>query len=132
MLDRLNLFWFSPVMASRAPRPLKVRFFRTLSGREPAREWLQEFSTEDKKIIGTDIKTVQWGWPLGKPLIDSLGEGLWEIRCTLSDRIARVFFFIQDEQIVILHGIIKKTQTTPAQDLKLARKRQSLCVPPTE
>lgn len=119
-------------MAAPAPRPLIVRFFRTVNGREPAREWLQGFSIEDKKTIGTDIKTVQWAWPIGMPLVDNLGEGLWEIRTNLGNRIVRVFFHIQDEQVVILHGIIKKTQKTPTQDLKLARQRQSLCVQATQ
>lgn len=114
-------------MAKPAPRPLTVRFFRNANGKEPAREWLQEFSTEDKKVIGADIKLVQWKWPIGKPLVDNLGKGLWEIRTKLGERIVRVFFFILDEKIVILHGIIKETQKTPQQDLKLARQRQSLC-----
>ncbi|WP_367870392.1 type II toxin-antitoxin system RelE/ParE family toxin [Luteolibacter sp. Populi] len=119
-------------MAAPAPRPLEVRFFRNINGREPAREWLQGFSTEEKKIIGADIKVVQWKWPIGKPLVDNLGQGLWEIRTSLGDRIVRVFFFVQNERIIILHGIVKKTQKTPAQDLKLARQRQSLCEQPTE
>lgn len=114
-------------MAKPAPRPFTVRFFRNANGKEPAREWLQEFSTEDKKVIGADIKVVQWKWPIGKPLVDNLGKGLWEIRTKLGERIVRVFFFVLNEEIVILHGIVKKTQKTPQQDLKLARKRQALC-----
>lgn len=114
-------------MAKPASRPLTVRFFRNINGKEPAREWLQEFSTEDKKVIGADIKVVQWKWPIGKPIVDNLGKGLWEIRTKLGERIFRVFFFVLNEEIVILHGIVKKTQKTPQQDLKLARKRQALC-----
>jgi len=114
-------------MAKPAPRPLKVRFFRNANGKEPAREWLQKFSTDDKKAIGADIKLVQWRWPIGKPLVDNLGKGLWEIRTKLGERIVRVFFVVLDGQIIILHGIIKKTQKTPQQDLELARQRQSLC-----
>ena len=70
--------------------------------------------------------------PSANPLVDNLGQGLWEVRTNLGDRIVRVFFFILDEQIVILHGIVKKTQKTPWQDLKLARHRQALCAQPTE
>jgi len=60
-------------------------------------------------------------------LVDNLGKGLREIRTKLGERIVRVFFVVLDEQIIILHGIIKKTQKTPQQDLELARQRQSLC-----
>ena len=44
---------------------LTVRFYSTLSGREPVREWLRNLSADDRKTIGTDIKTVQYGWPIG-------------------------------------------------------------------
>lgn len=113
-------------MTSLAPRPLRVIFFRTDAGNEPVRDWLLELTTNEKKTIGADILVVQWTWPVGKPLVDSMGNGLWEIRSNLGDRIARVFFIIVDEEIILLHGMIKKSRTAPKQDLDLARKRQSL------
>jgi len=36
---------------------------------------------------------VQEGWPLGMPLVRNLAKGLWEVRCTLPNTIARVFFY---------------------------------------
>lgn len=48
---------------------LEVRFFKTSSGSEPVRDWLKELTSVDRKIIGEDIKTVQFGWPLGMPLV---------------------------------------------------------------
>jgi len=104
---------------------LSVVFFKTDAGNEPVRNWLKELSREEKKIIGTDIKTVQYGWPIGMPLVKSLHDGLWEIRSELGDRIARTFFTIHNKQIVLLHGIIKKGQKIPKADLELARKRLS-------
>ncbi|RPJ34366.1 MAG: type II toxin-antitoxin system RelE/ParE family toxin [Verrucomicrobiaceae bacterium] len=65
------------------------------------------------------------GWPVGKPLVDSLGGGLWEVRSSLGERIARTFFIVVDEEIILLHGIIKKSRTAPKQELDLARKRQA-------
>ena len=111
---------------SPAPRPLRVVFFRSAAGNEPVRDWLSGLPLAERKSIGADILSVQWVWPVGKPLVDSLGEGLWEIRSSLGDRIARVFFIVVNEEIVLLHGIIKKSQTTPRSELDLARKRQSL------
>ena len=104
---------------------LSVVFFKTDAGNEPARNWLKELSREEKKIIGTDIKTVQYGWPIGMPLVKPLRDGLWEIRSELGDRIARTFFIVHNRQIVLLHGIIKKGQKIPKPDLELARKRLS-------
>ena len=113
-------------MATPAPRPLKTRFFVTESDNEPVREWLRGLPLRDKKIIGADILVVQWKWPVGKPLVDSMGKGLWEVRSSLGTRIARIFFIVVDEEIILLHGIIKKSRTAPKQEIDLARKRQAL------
>ena len=112
-------------MASPASRPLRTLFFRTEAGNEPAREWLLGLPLPDKKLIGADILAVQWRWPVEKPLVDSLGGGLWEVRSSLGERIARTFFIVVDEEIILLHGIIKKSRTAPKHELDLARKRQA-------
>jgi len=81
-------------------------------------------SKDDCKAIGTDILTVQYAWPLGKPLVDSLGDGIWEVRSRLDNRIARTLFAMIDQEMVLLHGFIKKSQKTPADELELAKKRK--------
>jgi phage-related protein len=71
-----------------------------------------------------DGHTAEYGWPIGMPLCRPLGEGLWEVRSKLpSRRIARLLFFVHEGRIGVVHGFIKKTQKTPADDLDLARKR---------
>ncbi len=108
----------------KADRPLNVVFYKTNSGNEPVREWLKTLSKEDCKIIGTDVLTVQYAWPVGKPLVDNLGEGIWEVRSRLDNRIARTLFAIVEQEIVLLHGFIKKQQKTPQDELDLAKKRK--------
>jgi len=100
-----------------------VIFFRTEAGGEPLREWLKALSSEDRRRIGEDIKTVEFGWPIGMPVCKPLGDGIFEVRTSLGRRrIARVLFYIDaNERMVLLHGFIKKTQKTPNQDLDLAR-----------
>jgi len=105
-------------------RPLKAVFFKTEAGTEPVREWLKGLSREDCKVIGTDILTVQYAWPVGKPLVDNLGDGVWEVRSRLDNRIARTLFAMADQEIVLLHGFIKKQQKTPPDELELAKKRK--------
>jgi hypothetical protein len=72
----------------KSERPLKVVFFRTETGNEPVREWLKELPKEDCEMIGADVLTVQYAWPIGKPLVDNLGDGVWEVRSRLNNRIA--------------------------------------------
>jgi len=110
----------------KAERPLHVVFFQTETGNQPVRSWLKELSKDDCKVIGTDILTVQYAWPLGKPLVDHLGDGIWEVRSRLDNRIARTLFALMDQEIVLLHGFIKKSAKTPAAELELARKRKKL------
>jgi phage-related protein len=105
------------------PRKIPVVFYRTRAGVEVVRNWLRDYEA-DRNAIGQDLMRVQYRWPVGMPLCRSLGEGLWEVRSTLpSSRIARVLFSVQQGRIVALHGFIKKTQKTPAEDLALVRRR---------
>ena len=105
---------------------LSVVFFRTASGNEPVREWLKSLSRQERRIIGQDIKTVQFGWPLGMPVVRKLDKGLWEVRSRLPDRIARVIFTTGEGRMILLHGFIKKSQKTPQEDLELAKTRLRL------
>ena len=111
--------------AAKPERPkLACRFYRTDTGNEPVREWLKAVPAKVRKEIGSDIQTVQWRWPLGKPLVDGLGEGLFEVRSDLDGSIYRVLFCLDGSTMVLLHAFAKKSQKTPTADLELARKRQ--------
>jgi len=103
---------------------LPARFYRTDRGREPVREWLQGLDAADRKAIGEDIKDVEFSWPIGMPLVRSLGRGVWEVRSDLPDgRIARVLFCVRPDCMVLLHGFMKKTRATPQKEIDLALKR---------
>jgi len=104
-------------------KPLPVIFFRTEVGNEPVREWLKSLPADERKVIGEDIKTAQFAWPLGMPLVKKLEQGLWEIRSGLGERIARSLLTVHDDTIVLLHGFIKKSQKIPSKELDLTRKR---------
>ena len=105
------------------PPKLEAVFFATARGREPVREWLLHLERPDRKQVGTDIAYVQWKWPIGKPRVDHLKGGVWEVRSNLKDGIARVLFAVSGGEMILLHGFMKKTQRTPAGDLALATAR---------
>jgi phage-related protein len=100
-----------------------VVFYATSAGNEPVRDWLLGLTSDDRRAVGFDIKTVQYGWPLGMPLIRKLEPGLWEVRSRIADGIARVLFTVDGSTMVLLHGFVKKSQRTPAVDLKTAKQR---------
>ena len=110
-------------MPARLP-VLCIRFYRTAEGREPVREWLKNLPADERKAIGDDLRTMQFGWPLGMPLVRNLESGIWEVRTRLPNRIARVLFTTFEGEAVLLHGFIKKSQQTALDELRLARRRK--------
>jgi phage-related protein len=106
-------------------KKLPALFYENANGQEPVREWILALSPEDRKRVGRDIQKVEFGWPLGMPYCRGLGNGLWEVRSDLTDgKIARVIFSMAGARMVLLNGFVKKTQYTPARELKLALKRK--------
>jgi phage-related protein len=104
-------------------KKLQAAFYKSDSGKRPVRDWLMEFSADDRKAIGEDIATLEFCWPVGKPKCSPISgvKGLYEVRSNISSgRIARVFFVIIGNQMVLLHGFVKKTQKTPDKELKLS------------
>ena len=92
------------------------------------REWLKSLPRyDDRKRIGADMKTIEFGWPLGMPVCRSVGGGIYEVRTELTqNRIARVLFYVdKHSRMVLLHGFIKKTRKTPSEDLELARRNKN-------
>ena len=110
------------------PKKVTARFYQTASGSKPVRDWLLELSVHDRRVIGQDIQTVEFGWPIGMPICRFLGFGIWEVRSNLEHgRIARVLFAMIESEMILLHGFIKKTQSTPQHDVTLAVKRKRDC-----
>ena len=105
-------------------KKLPAFFYESALGNRPVREWILGLTLEDRKLVGRDIQKVEFGWPLGMPYCRSLGNGLWEVRSGLTDgKIGRVIFCVALGRMVLLHSFVKKTQKTPALDLRLALKR---------
>lgn len=109
---------------AKQPKKIPAFFFQTSAGAEPVRDWLKDLDDDDRRVLGEDIATVEYGWPVGMPTCRSLGDGLWEVRSSLPGRReARVIFVVMEKQMIRLHGFSKKVQKTPKADLDLALKR---------
>jgi phage-related protein len=114
----------SAVSNDESRRPiLSVVFYRAASGCEPVRDWLNSLDRDERRAIGRDVKTVQYGWPLGMPLIRKLEPGLWEVRSRTAGGIARVMFTVDGAVMVLLHGFVKKSQRTASTDLRTSQRR---------
>ncbi|HBI22201.1 MAG TPA: hypothetical protein DDY37_06430 [Legionella sp.] len=106
-------------------KKITVRFYKSSLGNEPVKDWLISLCRDDKRIIGEDIKMVEFGWPLGMPLVRKMDKDLWEVRSDITSReIARVMFTVKNGLMVLLHGFKKKSESTPPNDLKIAKDRR--------
>lgn len=116
---------YPPITELDRPK-LTVRFYRSAAGHEPVREWLRSLGQRDRKAIGDDLRTVQFGWPLGMPLVRKMADDLWEVRVDIAGGVARVLFTVVRAEAILLHGFIKKSQRTPKDDLDTASRRLKL------
>ena len=105
--------------------PLIAAFYKTAAGNEPVRTWLHGLPKGVRKTIGEDIGYVERMWPIGKPLVDGFGEGLWEVRSTHDRSDYRVLFGIVGGKMYLLHGFMKQTASTRAADKALGYQRLS-------
>ncbi|MEA3359088.1 MAG: type II toxin-antitoxin system RelE/ParE family toxin [Thermodesulfobacteriota bacterium] len=100
-----------------------VQFYKSDTGNAQVKEWLKKLTPGDRKNIGDDIRTVEFGWPLGMPIVRKIDTDLWEVRSTISNnRISRILFTVCGNMMILLHAFIKKTSKTPKNDLNTAKR----------
>jgi phage-related protein len=105
----------------------QVTFYQTNGGNEVVLDFIKSLTPKDRKVIGKDLKTLQFGYPLGMPLCRHLRSQIQELRSSLpSGREVRLLFFFHSpsQQIIVLHGFIKTSRTTPKSDIDLAETRK--------
>lgn len=104
---------------------ITAAFYATESGNEPVRDWLLELAKEDRVIVGEDIATVEFGWPVGMPVCRNLREGVLEVRSTIKrGRVeARTYFSIEGRGMLLLHGHEGKRGQDEAISLAIDRLR---------
>ena len=105
---------------------LGVDFYQTTAGTRPVLDWIKSFPKEDRKIIGTDLRTLQNEWPIGMPICKNIGQfkGCWELRTrTRRLKSLRIFFTVEDGKVVLLHGFTKKENQTASSDINTAAER---------
>ncbi|MGD9915833.1 MAG: type II toxin-antitoxin system RelE/ParE family toxin [Rhizobiaceae bacterium] len=95
---------------------LVAKFYRTRSGGEPVRAWLLALDGADRGIVGKDIATVEFGWPVGMPVCRALRNGLFEVRSTIrAGKVeARTYFAIEADVMLLLHAVRGKQRQDDA------------------
>lgn len=107
----------------------EIRFYCLESGRSPIEEFLDGLSSKQAQKVVWVLRLVE-ELPVVpvqylKKLVGS--EGIWEVRVQVDGNIFRLlgFFDEADRELVILnHAFQKKTQKTPAKEIRSAEQRK--------
>lgn len=101
-------------------------FYETVSGKTPVENFINSLNdnTYDKFIFKKELLE-QLGPQLRVPHTDYIADGISELRFKGSEGQIRIFFFFfHKNQIILLHGFIKKTKKTPRKEFKTAQQRK--------
>src|SRR5258708_15115711 len=91
--------------------------------RRPPRSTLFPYTTlfrsrcldkDDRHAIGLDLMRVQFGWPIGRPLVGSLKDGLWEVRSSLPSQDRKSTRLNSSHQIISYAVFCLKKKNTPS------------------
>lgn len=105
----------------------EIEFYSSEDGREPVAEFLDSLDSKmSAKLVGLMEILEEKGTELRMPYSEHLEDGIFELRCKQGSNITRVmYFFYVGKKIVATNGFVKKTQKTPAKELKLAKERRA-------
>jgi len=104
-----------------------IKFYKDKNGKEPVKEYIECLGKRNDKDSRVNLNKISeylkalslYGKGLGEPYIKHLDGEIWELR-PLRNRI--LFFGYDGEQFILLSHFIKKTQKTPPQEIKKAKK----------
>lgn len=102
----------------------KIVFYETENGKQPAKEFLLSLDTKMRAKMARAIDMAAKNGPeLREPYSKPLEDGIFELRAKVGSDISRtLYFFYTGKTIVLTNGFIKKTQKTPENEKKLAKK----------
>jgi len=101
-----------------------IVIYAKADGTEPTAEFLNSLGEKmhAKALLKISILG-ELGNELREPDTKYLGDGILELRIQQSNNISRIlYFFMQGRKIVLTHGFIKKTQKTPAKEIRRCKK----------
>lgn len=99
-------------------------FYETENGKIPAIEFIRTLPDKLKAKALKDLELLEtYGNDLTMPYSKAMGNGIFELRISQSNNIARMFYFFRvGNRIILTNGFIKKTQLTPPKELEKALK----------
>jgi len=104
----------------------EIEYVELENDKKPFEEFVLGLPIKDRAKIFEKINFLRdlknQNLPIKKNLSKHLDDGIFELRTSLSDKIARtLFYYLKGSKIIITHGFIKKSQKTPKNEIKKAK-----------
>jgi phage-related protein len=106
-----------------------LELYEKVDGKVPVLEFILSLDSKQQAKIYREIDLLEkFGNELHYPHVDTIKGnkyiGLWELRIEFASNIFRIFYFLpQNNKVILLHGIVKKKQKTPQKELDIALER---------
>lgn len=109
----------------------QVEFVELENGKKPFEDFIRSLTTIERARIFEAIDYFGYlknnNIPVKESLSKHVDDGIFELRISLSNKIARtLYFYVKGARIVITHGFIKKTKKTPVRELERAKELRNL------
>ena len=103
----------------------EIQIYEAPSGRAVVQDFICKLQpiTQAKLLRQLDLLE-EFGVALSMPHAKPLGDSLYELRIRGKQEVRVFYIFVKVNRIYLLHAFQKKTQTTPENELRIARKRQ--------
>lgn len=101
---------------------MNIIFYKNSNGKEPVKYFIDNLSKDNKKILSAKILTVSKLFTnniISQELFKKVSDDIWEIRF----KNIRVFVFIKDCNMYLLHAIIKKKRRHTKKRFKFSHKK---------
>jgi len=102
----------------------EIIFYRKSNSRCPFEQFFQSCSNKERVELAAHLEILsKIGYQAKRPLVDYLGDEIYELRIRVERKQLRVFyFFCAGNKIVITHGFVKKTRKVPIIEIEKARR----------
>ncbi|MEO9943928.1 type II toxin-antitoxin system RelE/ParE family toxin [Paraglaciecola sp.] len=104
-----------------------INFYTTQEGKTPVVEFLDSLTAKQAQKITWVLQLVEELDVIPTTYLKKLvnTQDIWEVRAQVGNNIFRLLGFFDGDNLVVLnHCFQKKTQKTPAKDIKLAEQRR--------
>ena len=104
----------------------EIIYYETPSGQAVIKEFIDNLQASTQAKLARQLDLLEeHGNQLGMPHAKAMGGGLIELRVRGKQEVRVFYAYTVGKRIYLLHGFIKKTQTTPKKELAIARQRQT-------